>query len=107
MANKRRLYLFLVLALLLAAIGLASCDSAEIEVEESSVVIVVPEDPPSFNAMISDTGYDALVMELVLLGLTDLDANGNIITELAESLPSLENGDQPGNRGMDPWPGLY
>ena len=43
--------------------------------------------------MISDTGYDALVMELVLLGLTDLDANGNIITELAASLPTLDNGD--------------
>ena len=61
--------------------------------EPSQVVIVIPEDPPSFNAMISDTGYDALVMELVLLGLTDLDANGNIITELAASLPTLENGD--------------
>ena len=93
MADKRRLSLFLALALLLATILLASCDSTEIETEETSVVIVVPEDPPSFNAMISDTGYDALVMELVLLGLTDLDANGNIITELAESLPSLENGD--------------
>ena len=93
MANKRWLSLFLVLALLLAAICLVSCNTDEIEIEESSVVIVIPEDPPSFNAMISDTGYDALVMELVLLGLTDLDAQGNIITELAESLPSLENGD--------------
>jgi peptide/nickel transport system substrate-binding protein len=93
MANKRWLSLFLVLTLLLAAICLVSCNTDEIEIEESSVVIVIPEDPPSFNAMISDTGYDALVMELVLLGLTDLDAQGNIITELAESLPSLENGD--------------
>ena len=57
--------------------------------ETSSIVIVIPEDPPSFNAMISDTGYDALVMELVLLGLTDLDSNGNVITELAAGLPSI------------------
>jgi peptide/nickel transport system substrate-binding protein len=93
MANKRWLRIFLFLALLLAAVVLASCSTTETVDETSSIVIVIPEDPPSFNAMISDTGYDALVMELVMLGLTDLDANGNIITELAASLPTLENGD--------------
>jgi peptide/nickel transport system substrate-binding protein len=61
--------------------------------ETSRVVIAIPEDPPSFNAMISDTGYDAWVMELVLLGLTDLDPDGNVVLELAEQLPTLENGD--------------
>lgn len=61
--------------------------------EPSQVVIAIPEDPPSFNAMISDTGYDAMVMELVMLGLTDLDAKGNVILELAERLPTLDNGD--------------
>jgi peptide/nickel transport system substrate-binding protein len=93
MANKRWSRIFLLLALLLAAVYLASCSKTEIVDETSSIVIVIPEDPPSFNAMISDTGYDALVMELVLLGLTDLDANGNVIPELATSLPTLENGD--------------
>jgi peptide/nickel transport system substrate-binding protein len=57
------------------------------------VVIVIPEDPPSFNAMIEDTGYDTLVMKLVLLGLAEMDPNGNIFPELAASLPTLENGD--------------
>jgi peptide/nickel transport system substrate-binding protein len=93
MTDKRWLRIFLILALLLVAAFLASCNKAADDETASSIVIVIPEDPPSFNAMISDTGYDALVMELVLLGLTDLDANGNIITELASSLPSLENGD--------------
>ncbi len=93
MASKRWLYIFLIFALLLAAVSLAGCGKKEAEEETSNIVIVIPEDPPSFNAMISDTGYDALVMELVLLGLTDLDANGNVITELAESLPTLDNGD--------------
>ena len=60
--------------------------------EPSSIVIVVGEDPPSFNAMIADTGYDAMVMELVMLGLTDVDAEGTIFPELAAELPTVENG---------------
>jgi len=59
---------------------------------DKNITIVIPEDPPSFNPMVADTGYDALVMELVLLGLTDIDPNGNIFPELATELPSIENG---------------
>ena len=40
----------------------------------------------------TDTGYEQLVMELVLLGLTDFDAEGNVFTELAAELPTVENG---------------
>ena len=65
---------------------------AEPPAEASSIVIVIPEDPPSFNAAVADTGYDALVMELVLLGLADIDAEGNIFPELAAELPTLVNG---------------
>ncbi len=57
-----------------------------------SVVIVIPEDPPSFNAILSDTGYDALVMELTMLGLTDIDPQGNVLPELAAELPTVDNG---------------
>jgi len=65
----------------------------EVEAEkETSVVIVIPEDPPSFNASIADTGYDALVMELTMLGLTDVDPEGNVFPELAAELPTVENG---------------
>ncbi len=60
--------------------------------EETSIVIAIPEDPPSFNGAVTDTGYEQLVMELTLLGLTDLDADGNIILELAAELPTEENG---------------
>lgn len=56
------------------------------------ITIVLAEDPPSFNPMVADTGMDALVMELVLLGLTDIDPNGNIFPELAADLPTIENG---------------
>ncbi len=59
---------------------------------ESQIVIAIPEDPPSFNASLSDTGYDALVMELVMLGLADLDPEGNVFPELATELPTVENG---------------
>lgn len=59
---------------------------------ESQIIIAIPEDPPSFNASLSDTGYDALVMELVMLGLADLDPEGNIFPELAAELPTVENG---------------
>jgi peptide/nickel transport system substrate-binding protein len=58
-----------------------------------SITIVIAEDPPSFNPIVSDTGYDALVMELVMLGMTDIDPNGNIFPELAAQLPTKENGE--------------
>ncbi len=60
--------------------------------DQKNITIVIPEDPPSFNPIITDTGYDALVMELVLLGLSDIDPQGNIFPELAAELPTVENG---------------
>ena len=59
---------------------------------EKSITIVIGEDPPSFNPMVADTGYDALVMEMVLLGVTDIDAHGNVFPELAAELPTVDNG---------------
>jgi hypothetical protein len=53
---------------------------------QTSIVIAIPEDPPSFNASVGDTGYDALVMELALLGLADLDPDGKAFPELAAVL---------------------
>ncbi len=60
--------------------------------DEKIVTIVISEDPPSFNPMVADTGFDALVMELVLLGMTDVDPNGVVFPELAAELPTVENG---------------
>ncbi len=59
---------------------------------EQSIVIAIPEDPPSFNGLVTDTGYEQLVMEMVLLGLTDIDPDGNVFPELAAELPTLDNG---------------
>ncbi len=58
----------------------------------SSITIVIPEDPPSFNAVISDSGYDALVMHMALLGLTAIDPDGKVYPVLAAELPTQENG---------------
>jgi peptide/nickel transport system substrate-binding protein len=61
--------------------------------EESSVVIAIPEDPPSFNGIVTDTGYEQMAMKLVLLGMAGVDPNGEVYTELAAELPTQENGD--------------
>ncbi len=61
-------------------------------VAPKDLVIVIPEDPPSFNAVISDSGYDALAMHLALLGLTEIDPSGTVYPVLAASLPTQENG---------------
>ena len=59
----------------------------------TSLVIVIPEDPPSFNAVISDSGYDALVMHLSLLGMTEMDPTGKVYPVLAAELPTVDNGE--------------
>jgi peptide/nickel transport system substrate-binding protein len=71
---------------------LPACSAMTRDATGSQITIVIAEDPPSFNATLTDTGYDALVMELVLLGLADIDPNGNIFPELAAELPTIENG---------------
>ncbi len=92
--------------MLLLLIGLVSCGRSNPTPEitptgpaatdtvsaPSSITIIIPEDPPSFNAIISDTGYDALVMHMTLLGMTGVDPDGNVYPILATELPSLDNG---------------
>lgn len=92
--NRSRV-LSLLTVVLLVALVLSGCqqNATAVPVSDSkSIVIVIPEDPPSFNPVVVDTGYDALVMELVMLGMTDIDADGNVFTELAAELPTMENG---------------
>lgn len=60
--------------------------------EDSSIVIVIPEDPTAFSGIVSDTGYNQLVMELALLSLAEIDPQGKVYPELAAELPTVENG---------------
>ena len=107
MFTKTRSLLFLsftiILSLVLTACGASSqqlpstTNNATDEpvgssASDKSITIVIAEDPPSFNPMVADTGYDAMVMELALLGMTDIDPNGNVFAELAAELPTVENG---------------
>ncbi|MEI6290279.1 MAG: peptide ABC transporter substrate-binding protein [Chloroflexota bacterium] len=66
--------------------------AAETAPAESVITIVIPEDPPSFNAVVADSGYDALVMHMALLGLTGVDPDGKVYPILAAELPTQENG---------------
>ena len=75
-----------------AAVQSTAETSQEQPFGETSITIVIPEDPPSFNAIVGDTGYDGLVMNLVMMGLTGVDEQGNIYPELAMKLPEVENG---------------
>jgi peptide/nickel transport system substrate-binding protein len=81
-----------VAILVVVSIILAGCAPAQNTQEASSITITIPEDPPSFNAIVGDTGYDALVSNMVMLGLTGIDPEGNIYPELAAELPTIENG---------------
>lgn len=62
-------------------------------VAKSQITAVIAEDPPSFNPAVAQTGFDALVMELVMLALADVDENGNAIPQIATELPTVDNGD--------------
>ena len=96
MFTQKRTLLFLAVTVI-ASLILVACQSAQSSIPVTSgsgknITIVIAEDPPSFNPMVADTGYDALVMELVILGLTDVDPQGNVFPELAAELPTVENG---------------
>jgi peptide/nickel transport system substrate-binding protein len=77
--------------LVLLFASLVGCGQAK--TPSSSITVVIPEEPPSFNAVISDTGYDALVMHMTLLGMTGIDPQGDIYPVLATELPTQDNGD--------------
>lgn len=63
-----------------------------VDVEEEAVIVSIPIDPPSFNAYLNDTGYEALVGELVYGALAEIGPDGNYYPELAADLPTLTNG---------------
>lgn len=58
----------------------------------AAAVIIIPQDPLGFNGLVADTGYEAMVGELVLLAVSEIDPDGNVYPELAVEIPTLENG---------------
>jgi peptide/nickel transport system substrate-binding protein len=63
-----------------------------VDVEEDAIIIPIPIDPPSFNAYLNDTGYEALAGELVYGGLVEVGPDGEYYPELAAEIPTLANG---------------
>jgi len=92
MLHKPRSLFFLTF-MVIASLGLPSCAPAAKAPASKGIVVVIPEDPPSFNPAVADTGYDTLVMNMVLLGMADIDPNGDTYPQLAAELPTQKNGD--------------
>jgi peptide/nickel transport system substrate-binding protein len=67
-------------------------ESTAEEQSPTTAVIIIPQDPLGFNGLVADTGYEAMVGELVLLAISEIDPNGNVYPELAVEIPTLENG---------------
>ena len=63
-----------------------------VDVREDAIIVPIPTDPPSFNAYLNDTGYEALIGELVYGALGEIGPDGNYYPELAADLPTLTNG---------------
>ncbi|MBI1879614.1 MAG: hypothetical protein HYR94_15575, partial [Chloroflexi bacterium] len=63
-----------------------------VDVRDDAIIVSIPIDPPSFNAYLNDTGYEALVGELVYGALAEIGPDGNYYPELAADLPTLANG---------------
>jgi len=88
---------FASLAMLAASCGAPAATPAPAEPTlaapgETSIVMVFPEDPTGFNGLVTDTGFEQALMELAMLGLTDLDPQGEYFLELAAEMPTIENG---------------
>jgi peptide/nickel transport system substrate-binding protein len=70
----------------------AADEPAADEPTETSITIMIPDNPVAFNGINTDTGYEQALGELVMLSLVDVDPNGNFIPELAVEVPTIENG---------------
>ncbi|RME44647.1 MAG: peptide ABC transporter substrate-binding protein [Chloroflexi bacterium] len=60
--------------------------------QESSITILIPDNPVAFNGVNTDTGYEQALGELVMLSLAEVDPDGNVYPELAAEIPTIENG---------------
>jgi peptide/nickel transport system substrate-binding protein len=66
--------------------------AAEETAVETSIVILVPDNPVAFNGLNTDTGYEQAMGELIMSALTDVDPDGNVFPEIAVEVPTIENG---------------
>ena len=58
--------------------------------DKTSIVISVPEDPAGFNAYVGGGDYKRLILELVMLGLTDIqEPLGSDVSYLKSKNPCM------------------
>ncbi len=57
-----------------------------------TAIIPIPQDPPGFNAYLTDTGYEELLGELIYEGLAEMAPDGSFYPKLALELPTRDNG---------------
>jgi len=57
-----------------------------------TAVLPIAQEPPGFNAYLSDTGYEELLGELVYDGLAGMAPDGTYYAQLARQLPTRLNG---------------
>ena len=80
MQKKSFRKLFYLLMTLVLLIGIVGCSPAAEEpaAEEpmaggTSITMLIPEDPVALNGIVTDTGYEQLIGELVLLSVAEID----------------------------------
>lgn len=57
-----------------------------------TVIIPISQDPPTFNAYLTDTGYEELMGELIYESLAEMAPDGSFYPKLALELPTRDNG---------------
>ena len=60
--------------------------------EETSVTILIPDNPAEFHGYGAGTGFEEAIGELVMLSVAEVDDQGNYYPELATEIPTVENG---------------
>ncbi len=63
-----------------------------VDIKDEAIIVPISADPPSFNAYLNNTGFEALAGELVYGALAEIGPDGNYYPELAAELPTLANG---------------
>jgi len=59
---------------------------------EKVLTIALPHDPAEFHGLTTDSGYEQMMGELILLSVAEFDAEGNVFPEMAVEIPTVENG---------------
>jgi peptide/nickel transport system substrate-binding protein len=107
---KRLGFIFVLIILALSLVGCGAADNVPTDGDdvkppeateapdvpdapaEETLVIAIPHDPVEFHGLNTDSGYEQMMGELILLSLTERQPDGTVIPELAVEVPSLDNG---------------